>query len=260
MKKVLIIAGSDSGGGAGIQADIKTSSAHGCYAATAITAITAQNTLGVFGVHPVPLEIIKQQIELVLSDIDADAIKIGMLYSKPVIETVAEALSPYPAIPLILDPVMVAKGGHPLLEKDAIDTLIALLLPRATIITPNIPEAELLADIRINKISDMQQAANILRQKGARAVLLKGGHGEGSMITDVLLSDTLQFIFESPRIETNNTHGTGCTLASAIAANIAGGTALTEAVSAARKYVYGAIQHAPAIGKGHGPLNHFWKM
>lgn len=256
MKRVLIIAGSDSGGGAGIQADIKTVSAHGCYAATAITAITAQNTLGVFGVHPVPIEMIKQQISLVLEDIGADAIKTGMLHSKEVIEAVAEALAPYSTIPLILDPVMVAKGGHPLLKNDAVETLIKTLLPRSTIITPNIPEAELLTGIIIKNTDDMKHVATILKNKGAKGVLIKGGHGEGKILSDFWMNDEMSFVFESERIETNNTHGTGCTLASAIASNIALNLPHTEAISAARKYVYKAIQTAPNIGKGHGPLNH----
>ena len=253
--KVLIIAGSDSGGGAGIQADIKSVSANGGYAATAITAITAQNTMGVFGVHPVPIPILAQQIELVLSDIGADAIKIGMLHSAEVIRCVVKALKNYPQIPVILDPVMVAKGGHALLEPDAVEVLKTELFPLAKIVTPNIPEAELLCGMKIETLADMQQAA---KQMKASAVLIKGGHRESAMVQDVWLGDGIEFIFESPRIETRNTHGTGCTLASAIATNIAKKMPLTEAVSAARDYVYQAIKTAPDIGKGHGPLDHFW--
>ena len=254
--KVLIIAGSDSGGGAGIQADIKSISANGGYAATAITAITAQNTMGVFGVHPVPVSILKQQIELVLSDIGADAIKIGMLHSAEVIQCVVKALKNYPKIPVILDPVMVAKGGHALLEPDAAEILKAELMPLATIITPNVPEAELLCGMKIKTLEDMKAAAKKLR--GKTSILLKGGHMDGAVVQDVWLSNGIDFVFENPRIETKNTHGTGCTLASAIAANIAKKMPLTEAVSAARDYVYQAIKTAPNIGKGHGPLNHFW--
>lgn len=253
--KILIIAGSDSGGGAGIQADIKSVSANGGYAATAITAITAQNTQGVFGVHPVPIPILKQQIELVLSDIGADAIKIGMLHSAEVIQCVVSCLKQYPNIPVILDPVMVAKGGHALLEPDAVAVLKKELLPLATIVTPNIPEAELLCEMKITSLNEMQTAAKKLQ---GPSVLIKGGHMEGKTVQDVWLTDGLEFIFESPRIATRNTHGTGCTLASAIATNIAKKMPLTEAVSAAREYVQQAIKTAPKIGKGHGPLNHFW--
>ena len=253
--KVLIIAGSDSGGGAGIQADIKSVSANGGYAATAITAVTAQNTQGVFGVHPVPIPILKQQIELVLSDIGVDAIKIGMLHSAEVIACVVEALKPYPNIPIILDPVMVAKGGHPLLEPDAVQVLKTKLFPLATIVTPNIPEAELLCGMKIETLADMQQAAKRMK---APAVLIKGGHREGDIVQDVWLAEGIEMIFESPRIHTRNTHGTGCTLASAIATNIAKKMPMNEAVFAAREYVHQAIATAPSIGKGHGPLNHFW--
>lgn len=257
--KVLIIAGSDSGGGAGIQADIKTVSALGGYAATAITAVTAQNTLGVFGVHSIPERTVAQQIELVLDDIGADAIKIGMLHNSLLIETIAYMLEQKARhIPLILDPVMVAKGGHPLLEPDAVETLKVRLLPMASILTPNIPEAELLCGFAIHSLDDMRRAAATLRDLGARAVLVKGGHMEGHTVQDVWLGGGIEFIFEQPRIETKNTHGTGCTLASAIAAGIAQGLPESEAVHRARHYVVEAIRHAPAIGKGHGPLDHFW--
>lgn len=257
--KVLIIAGSDSGGGAGIQADIKTVSALGGYAATAITAITAQNTQGVFGVHPVPPEMVVSQIELVLSDIGADAIKIGMLHDAPLIEAIAETLmEKAKGIPIVLDPVMVAKGGHPLLLPDAVSVMKERLLPLSAIVTPNIPEAELLCGGTVESIAQMQAAASQLRALGAHAVLVKGGHREGEMVEDVWVGESLSFVFSHPRIETRNTHGTGCTLASAIATGLAQGLSATEAVHRARDYVLGAIRHAPDIGKGHGPLNHFW--
>ena len=257
--RVLIIAGSDSGGGAGIQADIKSVSANGGYAATAITAITAQNTLGVSGVHPVPEEMVAQQIAAVLSDIGADAIKIGMLHNRRLIERVAQSLREHaPGIPVILDPVMVAKGGHKLLEDDAVAALKKLLVPMATVLTPNIPEAEALTGLKIETLADMQRAAQSLRAMGAQAVLLKGGHAEGETVQDVWAAADIDFIFTHLRIHTKNTHGTGCTLASAIAVNIAKGMPAQEAVLAARQYVHRAIAMAPGIGKGHGPLNHFW--
>lgn len=257
--KILIIAGSDSGGGAGIQADIKAVSALGGYAATAITAITAQNTLGVFGVHSVPEHMVAQQIELVLDDIGADAIKIGMLHNAALIETIAHVLETKAAhIPLILDPVMVAKGGHPLLEPDAVEVLKSRLLPMASIITPNIPEAELLCGFPIRSLIDMEHAASTLRGLGAKAVLVKGGHAEGATVQDVWQQGDIHFVFEQLRIGTRSTHGTGCTLASAIATGIAQGMPQSEAVHRARHYVLEAIRHAPGYGKGHGPLNHFW--
>lgn len=255
--KVLIIAGSDSGGGAGIQGDIKTVTCLGGYAATAITALTAQNTLGVFGIHDVPEEFIAQQIKLVLDDIGADTIKTGMLNKETVIATVADIISSYPHINLILDPVMFAKGGAALLEPSALFLLKSRLIPLATIITPNIPEAEYLAEMPIKTTNDMKAAAQKILSLGCKAVLLKGGHLESENVTDLLLTADGETMFEQPRINSKNTHGTGCALASAVATGIAQKIPLKEAVNRARNYVLEAIKTAPDnIGKGHGALNH----
>lgn len=251
--RVLIIAGSDSGGGAGIQADIKTVTALGGYAATAITALTAQNTRGVFAILDVPPAFVAQQIELILDDIGADCIKIGMLHRVDVIEVVADVLARCAAtIPLVLDPVMVAKGGHPLLAADATECLRQRLIPMATVLTPNLPEAEALVGA-----ASPDQLVRRLIALGPQAVLLKGGHGSGPILTDVLgLADGTLEAFASTRLDTTSTHGTGCTLASAIATGIAQGLALRPAVVRARAYVRQAILSAPGFGHGHGPLNH----
>jgi len=255
--RVLIVAGSDSGGGAGIQADIKSVTMLGAFAATAITALTAQNTLGVFGVLPIAPSFIRQQIEVVLDDIGADAVKTGMLHDSAVIETVAEILAERAAeVPLVVDPVMVAKGGASLIEASAIDALKTLLISRATVLTPNLPEAEILAGRSVDTVDAMHEAAAGLLQLGCRAVLLKGGHLAGDTVRDVLASAAGLRVWESPRIETRHTHGTGCTLASAIAAGLAQDLAIEEAVDRAREYVRCAIASAPGIGRGHGPLNH----
>jgi hydroxymethylpyrimidine/phosphomethylpyrimidine kinase len=252
--RVLIIAGSDSGGGAGIQADIKSVTAMGAFAATAITALTAQNTLGVHGIEPVSTAFLRLQIGVVLSDIGADAIKTGMLHDVPTIEAVCEML---PAgVPLVADPVMVAKGGHKLLADDAVGTLRDLLLPLAAVFTPNIPEAELLAGIDIPDEAAMHRAAEILLRRGARAVLLKGGHMTGGVLVDLLVTPEGTTRYESARIDTRHTHGTGCTLASAVAAGLAQGMGLEPAVARARDYVRAAILAAPGYGAGHGPLDH----
>jgi hydroxymethylpyrimidine/phosphomethylpyrimidine kinase len=255
--RVLIVAGSDSGGGAGIQADLKAVTALGGFAATAITALTAQNTLGVQGVLPVPVEFIRQQIRVVLTDIGADALKTGMLHDSPTIEAVCAELAAHaPGVPLVADPVMVAKGGHRLLQPDAVETLKRRLLPLATLITPNLPEAEVLSGMTIRDEADMHHAAEALLTLGVPAVLLKGGHLEGALVVDLLATEAGLHRFESPRIETRHTHGTGCTLASAIAAGLAQGMALHDAVARARAYVRAAIAAAPGIGQGHGPLDH----
>lgn len=254
--RVLIIAGSDSCGGAGLQGDIKTVTCLGGYAATAVTALTAQNTQGVFGIHDVPDAFIAQQIELVLSDIGSDAIKIGMLHKTSVIETIAKSLTNYATIPLVLDTVMFAKGGAALLEPSAVDALKTLLIPRATIITPNIPEAEYLTGMKIITVDDMCKAAQHLLKLGCKTVLLKGGHAEGTEVTDVLLANGIETFFTSPRRHTRHTHGTGCTFASAIATGIAQKMPLHDAVKRAHDYVAEAIKHAPNLGKGHGPLGH----
>jgi hydroxymethylpyrimidine/phosphomethylpyrimidine kinase len=255
--RVLIIAGSDSGGGAGIQADIKTVTMLDGFAATAITALTAQNTLGVFGILPVSPEFIRQQIEVVLDDIGADAVKTGMLYDAAVIETVAAALAERaPDVPLVLDPVMVAKGGAKLIEPAAIDALKSLLVPCAAVLTPNLPEAEILAGQRIDSIAAMHEAADILLALGCRAVLLKGGHLAGDTVHDVLATRAGHRVWSHARIESRHTHGTGCTLASAIAAGLAQSLTTEAAVDRARDYVRCAIATAPGIGQGHGPLDH----
>jgi len=253
--RVLVIAASDSGGGAGIQADIKTIAAFGGYATTAITAVTAQNTLGVAGVHAVPTELVALQIRLVLEDIGADAIKTGMLVDGPTIEAVAEALAES-KVPLVLDPVMVAKGGRRLLDASAIERLRALLIPRARLLTPNLPEAEALTGMSIDDRVGMQRAAESLCRDGARAVLIKGGHLAGATVHDLLLMDGNAEWFSAPRIESSAGHGTGCTLASAIAVGLAQGTGLVEAVREAREYVRAGLGRGLAVGAGHRPLDH----
>jgi hydroxymethylpyrimidine/phosphomethylpyrimidine kinase len=255
--RVLIVAGSDSGGGAGIQADIKTVTMLDAFAATAITALTAQNTEGVHGVLPINPAFIRQQMEVVLDDIGADAVKTGMLHDAAVIDTVAAVLMERaPAIPLVLDPVMVAKGGAPLIELGAIDALKRRLVPRAAVLTPNLPEAEILCGGAIADVAAMREAARALLDLGCGAVLLKGGHLDGDTVHDVLATAAGFTEWTSPRIATRHTHGTGCTLASAIAAGLAQGMAVTAAVARAREYVQRAISSAPGLGGGHGPLDH----
>lgn len=255
--RVLIIAGSDSGGGAGIQADIKSVTAMGAFAMTAITALTAQNTLGVHGVVPIEPAFITRQIEVVLTDIGADAIKTGMLHSAEVIAAVAASLRVRArGAPLVVDPVMVAKGGHRLLLGDAEAALRDTLLPMAALVTPNLPEAEVLTGLPVRVEADMRRAAERLARLGASAVLMKGGHLEGDRVVDLLYYEGRMERFEDARIASRSTHGTGCTLASAIAACIAQGMPLVEAVVRARAYVRRAIETAPGYGRGHGPLNH----
>ena len=255
--RVLVAAGSDSGGGAGIQADIKTITALDGYAATAITALTAQNTLGVFGVHTIPPEFVLRQMELVLTDIGADCVKTGMLATAPIVAAVAEGLERFaPAVPLVVDPVMVAKGGASLLAGEAGNALVERLIRCAALITPNIPEAEALLGRSIPDRAAMDGAAKDLLSLGCRAVLLKGGHMEGEDVTDLLATPEGIAAFTAPRLGSRSTHGTGCTLASAIATGIAQGMPLPDAVVRARAYVRRAIETAPGLGKGHGPLNH----
>lgn len=252
--RVLIVAGSDSGGGAGIQADLKTVTALGGYGMTAITALTAQNTQGVFGVHPVPEDFIAQQMRLCLDDIGADAIKTGMLHSAGVIDTVVQHLPD--SVPLVVDPVMVAKGGAALLEIEALTALKTRLIPRASLITPNLPEAELLLGRPIDATAhDMVAAVNELFSFGCSAVLLKGGHGKSELLLDVLGTvDAPPILLSTKRIHTDHTHGTGCTFASAIATGLAQGMGLEEAVRRGHAYVQAAILSAPGLGQGHGPL------
>ena len=258
--RVLIIAGSDSGGGAGIQADIKAVTAMGGYAATAITAITVQNTLGVHGVHPLPQDVIEQQARAVLDDIGADALKTGMLGTVEVVERVAAILDSYPA-PAVVDPVMIAKGGHPLLAEAAVGAVRSLMIPRAALLTPNAPEAEALTGVAVSDPDGQRRAGEALLKLGAGAVLMKGGHvGDGPTVTDILLTPAGETLLEGERIDTTSTHGTGCTLASACAAGIALGRPLEVAVAEAWAYVAEAIRRAPGLGRGHGPLGHGWRL
>jgi len=255
--RVLIIAGSDSSGGAGIQADIKTCAAFGAYAMTAITAVTAQNTLGVQAVEMMPAALVKQQIESCLSDIGADVVKIGMMGTKEIIEVVAEAVDELDAF-VILDPVAVATSGDALLDEDALEILREKLLPLADLVTPNVPEAALLTGLKIEDVDDLTKAGDALLGQGVYAALMKGGHLSGKSVVDVLVSEEGANIMSGPRLRTRHTHGTGCTLASAVAANMALGLDLDEAVMRAREFVFEAIRSAPGFGssKGHGPLNH----
>lgn len=254
--RVLAIAGSDSGGGAGLQADIKTITGLGAYAATAVTALTAQDTAGVQGVFPVPAGFLRLQIDLALADIGADAIKTGMLGDAASVEAVAAALAAGPPAPLVIDPVMVAKGGHRLMGPAATAALTERLFPLARVVTPNLPEAEALTGRAIPDLAAMREAAWALLALGVPAVLLKGGHLPGDIVTDLLATAEGIEEFAAARIDTRHTHGTGCTLASAVAAGLAQGMALPDAVRRARAYVRAAIATAPGFGRGHGPLNH----
>ena len=264
--RVLTIAGSDSGGGAGIQADLKTISALGCYGTSAITALTAQNTRGVDAIHPVPPVFAAAQIEAVLGDIGADAVKIGMLYSAELIRVVAEQLRAFSAVNIVLDPVMVAASGDKLLQDEAVAALIEHLMPLADVITPNIPEAEVLVGQKLERPGQIRAAAQVLAGFGSRCVLVKGGHAGGETSDDLLyLGHERRFVtLTSGRIRSRNTHGTGCTLSAAIAAHLARGAGLEEAVRGAKKYIEAAIRAGAgyALGDGHGPVHHFfahWK-
>lgn len=257
--RVLSIAGSDSGGGAGIQADLKTFSALGCYGMTAITALTAQNTCGVRAIHGVPPHMLRDQIDAVLEDIGADAVKIGMLQAPEIVLTVAEAIDRHALKNVVFDPVMVATSGAVLIDNTAVDVLVRELFPRAAVITPNLDEAALLVGHPLTSAQDMEQAALALLAKGARAVLLKGGHLPGDSVIDLLVTHTGEkFWMQASRIHSPNTHGTGCTLSSAMAAHLALGASLLDAVQLARIYVREALQAGAQVrtGKGSGPLNH----
>jgi hydroxymethylpyrimidine/phosphomethylpyrimidine kinase len=255
--RVLIVAGSDSGGGAGIQADIKTVTCLGGYAATAITALTAQNTLGVHGVVAIEPAFVAQQMRVVLQDIGADCIKTGMLFDAQIIAAVGAVLDDWPHIPLVVDPVMVAQSGDRLLSDNALSAMQQLLLPRATLITPNLPEAETLLGRKIMHLADQQPAAQeLLALTGAGAVLLKGGHAEGDQIHDVFANAEQQKLLTGKRIHTRNNHGTGCTLAAAIATGIAAGLDTLSAIEQARQYLRTALATATDLGQGHGPVNH----
>ena len=257
--RVLSIAGSDSGGGAGIQADLKTFSALGCYGMTAITAITAQNTVGVRAIHGVPPDILKAQIEAVVEDIGVDAVKIGMLHAPEVVEVVAWAIAHYKLERVVLDPVMVATSGDRLIAQETVQVLVRKLFPLASVITPNLDEAALLLGRLVGGVEELDQAAHDLLAMGAQAVLLKGGHLAGEAVVDVLAQpgEPMQR-FESARIASRNVHGTGCTLSSAIACFLALGLDLPQAVTQARAYILKAIASGSGvkIGQGHGPLNH----
>ena len=256
----LTIAGSDSGGGAGIQADLKTFSALEVYGASVITALTAQNTQRVEAVHVVPPDFVLAQMRAVASDLNVDAIKIGMLATGAVIEAVAQGLREFAGVPVVLDPVMIAASGDPLLDPEAVDALRSVLIPRATLITPNLAEAAaLLATAPARNEYEMAMQAWQLKDAGAKAVLVKGGHAEGPIATDILLAAIEPVSFEAPRADTRNTHGTGCTLSAAIAAELAKGAPLSEAVASAKAYVTAAIFAADSldIGKGRGPVHHF---
>ncbi|HEY3950253.1 bifunctional hydroxymethylpyrimidine kinase/phosphomethylpyrimidine kinase [Phenylobacterium sp.] len=257
--RVLIIAGSDSGGGAGIQADIKTVTALGGYAATAVTAITVQNTRGVSAVQPLAPELIAAQARAVLQDIGADVVKTGMLGDVEVVETVARLLDEACA-PAVIDPVMVAKGGARLLAQDAADPMRRLLVPRAAVLTPNAPEAEALTGVQVATTDDLRRAGEALLALGAGAVLLKGGHIPGPRVVDVLMTPYGETLLEGERIETRHTHGTGCTLASALATGLAQQMSLEAATARAWAYVQEAIARAPGFGAGHGPLDHGWPL
>jgi len=257
--RVLTIAGSDSGGGAGIQADLKTFAAHGVYGMSVVTAVTAQNTRGVHAVHEVPAEVVRAQLAAVLDDLGADAVKVGMLGNAAIVAAVADELrrvtSGARRVPLVVDPVLVAKGGAALLRDDAVERLRSDLLPHATVVTPNLPEAERLTGMRVASEEQRVDAARALAGVGC-AVLLKGGHGEGDEIVDLLVDGERVVRFAHRRQATRSTHGTGCTLSAAIAARLARGDALEDAIAGAVDYVQRAIAAAPGLGAGHGPLEH----
>ena len=258
--RVLIIAGSDSGGGAGVQADIKTVTALGGYAATAITAITVQNTLGVSAILPIPADLVVAPARAVFDDIGADAIKLGMLGDARVVNALADWLDEIGEARLVVDPVMIAKGGQALLEPTAIEALSERLIPRASLLTPNAPEAAALTGLTVETTDDLRRAGEALLRLGASAVLMKGGHIDGLRVIDILMTPVGETRFESGRIDTRHTHGTGCTLASACAFGLARGWSLDVTVTRARDYLRGAILGAPGFGAGHGPLNHGWMV
>ena len=254
----MTIAGSDSGGGAGIQADLKTFAAMGVFGASAVTAVTAQNTLGVTAIHEIPVAVIEAQIDAVLTDIGADAVKTGMLSSSEIIHTVASKLTEHGVAMLVVDPVMVAKGGDRLLREDAVEALRTKLLPLATVVTPNLPEAEVLSGLAVRSLHDAREAAKRVLDAGAAAVVIKGGHLSGDESVDVFYDGAEFHELRAERIDTRNTHGTGCTFASAIAAGLAKGLPLLEAAAQAKEYVTNAIRGNLSIGGGHGPLDHFY--
>lgn len=259
MKKALTIAGSDSCGGAGIQADIKAMSAHGVYAMSVIVAVTCQNTQGVFDVQDISPDIVEKQIKAIFEDIEVDAVKVGMVSNIEAIGVISESLQKYQAKNIVIDPVMISKSGYSLLKPDAKSTLIEKLLPIATIVTPNIPEAEKIVGNKIETIGDMEKAAEKIFDMGPKNVLVKGGHLQ-DIATDVLFDGKNIVHLEGRKIPTKNTHGTGCTLSSAIASNLALGLSIKDAVESAKAYITCAIEHSFSIGKGVGPTNHFYSL
>jgi hydroxymethylpyrimidine/phosphomethylpyrimidine kinase len=260
MPTALTIAGSDSGAGAGIQADLKTFAAHGVYGACAVTAVTAQNTRGVTSWQAMAPSLVRAQIDAVVSDIGADAVKLGMLANAEIAAAVAEAIKSWALTNVVLDPVMVAKGGDRLLDEEAVQTIRTSLLPLARVVTPNVPEAQVLSGRSIGSLDDMREAGRRILELGPGVVLVKGGHLDGPESVDLAVTAEETFELRGRRIQTSSTHGTGCTLSSAIAANLARGMEMRDALARAREYVEGAILNAPGIGGGHGPLNHFWRL
>jgi len=257
--RALTIAGSDSGGGAGIQADLKTFAAWGVYGTSAITALTAQNTVAVTAVQLVPPEIVTAQIDAVVTDIGCDAVKTGMLGTAALVDAVASALRRHQLPHVVVDPVMVAKSGDALLSDDAVQAVIRHLLPLARVVTPNIPEAEVLTGRPIRTVADMRDAARQLVDLGATAALVKGGHLDGATLVDVVCDAGDLHELDGPRLHSRHTHGTGCTMAASVAAQLARGVALVEAVAGAKVYIAGAMRHGVSVGHGHQPLDHFWR-
>ena len=257
MNVTMTIAGSDSGGGAGIQADLKTFQELNTFGTSAITALTAQNTLGVTGVHAAPPEFVLAHIDAVLADFEVQAIKTGMLFSAEIIEVVAKRMADYHGV-LVVDPVMIAKGGASLLQQEAVAAMRSQLLPVATVITPNIPEAEVLSGLKIETVADMAAAAQVLLDLGVQNVVMKGGHSQEALARDyVFLADGRRFSMATPRIDTPNTHGTGCTFSAALTAFVAQGLDLPEAMVEAKRFIHLGIVHDLQLGHGHGPTNHF---
>lgn len=259
MKHVLTIAGSDSCGGAGIQADLKTFSAHGTYGMSVITAVTVQNTQGVFGCQDMTPEIIQGQMDAIFTDIEVSGVKIGMVSQIPTIHAIADKLIEYKVEKIVVDPVMISKSGFDLMQPDAKDALIKRLIPLAYLVTPNLPEAEVITGLTINDLPSMEAAARAIHKMGAKNVLIKGGHLEDDA-TDLLFDGETITTFKMERIPTKNTHGTGCTLSSAITANLAKGKSVVEAVQIGKDYITTAIKHSLDIGKGVGPTNHFYEL
>lgn len=258
---VLTIAGTDPSGGAGIQADLKTFSALGCYGMSVITALVAQNTTGVRGIHNVPAQFVEQQLDAVMEDICPDAIKIGMVHTSQLVEVIAATLKKYPDIPVVFDPVMVATSGDKLIEDTTIEVIVSQLFPLVTLITPNMDEASLLANMPIENVSQMQQAGEVISATGCKALLMKGGHLQTEQLTSILMDrNGIVNTYVSDKVDTNNVHGSGCTLSSAIASYLARGEELQNAVALAQEYINGAIYHGRdvLIGNGNGPLNHFY--